>query len=111
MTRSALTALAVSLIAASALSAQRVVSSVDVSGTGIWYADSIRSAGSSLSPALRLDWSRATLAASGNVSQLGSGGLSLQGGVAPSVFTPSVGQFAMELAPSFGGSTHRDGTR
>jgi hypothetical protein len=114
MIRPALAALAaftVGLCAASGLSAQQVVSSVDVSGTGIWYADSIRSAGSSLSPALRLDWSRATLAASGNVSQLGNGGLSFQGAVAPSVFTPSVGLFALEIAPSFGGSTHRDGTR
>ena len=111
MIRPALTALAVSLIAARTLSAQRVVSSVDVSGTGVWYADSIRSAGSSLTPSLRLDWSRATLAASGNLSQLGSGGLSFQGAVAPSVFTPSVGRFSMELAPSLGGSTHQDGTR
>jgi hypothetical protein len=114
MIRPALVALAVFTVGlrpASRLSAQQVVSSVDVSGTGIWYADTIRSAGSSLSPALRLDWSRATLAASANVSQLGNGGLSFQGAVAPSVFTPSAGLFTMEIAPSFGGSTHRDGTR
>jgi hypothetical protein len=111
MIRPALAALTASLCAASGLSAQQMVSSVDVSGTGIWYADSIRSAGSSLSPALRLDWSRATLAASGNVSQLGNGGLSFQGAVAPSVFTPTAGLFSMEIAPSLGGSTHRDGTR
>ena len=114
MIRPALVALAVFTVGlrpASRLSAQQVVSSVDVSGTGIWYADSVRSAGSSLSPALRLDWSRATLAASANVSQLGNGGLSFQGAVAPSVFTPSAGLFTMEFAPSFGGSTHRDGTR
>jgi hypothetical protein len=114
MIRPALVALAVftvGLRAASRLSAQQVASSVDVSGTGIWYADSVRSAGSSLSPALRLDWSRATLAASANVSQLGNGGLSFQGALAPSVFTPSAGLFTMEFAPSFGGSTHRDGTR
>jgi hypothetical protein len=111
MIRSALAVLTASLIGGSALSAQRIVSSVDVSGTGVWYADSIRSAGSSLSPSLRLDWTRATLSASGNVSQLSSGGLSFQGAVSPSVFTPSVGSFTMELAPSVGGSTHRDGTR
>jgi hypothetical protein len=110
MIRPALAAAAASL-AASALSAQLVISSIDVSGTGVWYADSIRSAGSSLSPALRVDWSRATLAAFGNVSQLGSGGLSFQGAVAPSVFTPSAGPFAMELASSMGGSSHQDGTR
>lgn len=110
MTRRVLAALAASL-AGSALSAQRVETSVDLSGTGIWYADSIRSAGSSLSPALRVDWSRATLGASGNVSQLGNGGLSFQGVVSPSVFTPSAGPFTLELASSMGGSSHEDGTR
>ena len=104
-------AAAASLAVGRALPAQRVVSSVDVSGTSVWYADSIRSAGSSLSPAVQFDWSRATLGASGNVSQLGSGGLSFQGTISPSVFTPSAGVFSMELASSTGGSTHQDGTR
>ncbi|HEX8942899.1 MAG TPA: hypothetical protein VF785_07140, partial [Gemmatimonadaceae bacterium] len=111
MMRRALAAAAAGLLAGSVLPAQRVVSSVDVSGTGVWYADSIRSAGSSLSPALRIDWSHATLGASGNVSQLGGGGLSFQGALAPSVFTPSAGPFTMEFASSMGGSSHRDGTR
>lgn len=111
MMRPALAAVAASLAVGGVLSAQRVTSSVDVSGTGIWYADSIRSAGSSLSPALSIDWTHATLGAFGNVSQLGSGGLSVQGVVAPSVFTPNAGPFTMELASSMGGSSHQDGTR
>jgi hypothetical protein len=111
MIRHMLAAAAASLVVVGAVSAQRVVSSVDVSGTGVWYADTVRSAGSSLSPALRVDWSHATLGASGNVSQLGNGGLSFQGMIAPSVFTPSTGPFTMELASSMGGSTHQDGTR
>jgi AMP-activated protein kinase-like protein len=111
MTRPVLAAAAASLVAASSLAAQRVVSSVDVSGTGVWYADSIRSAGSSLSPALRVDWSHATLGASGNIAQLGSGGLSFQGVMEPSVFTPSAGPFSIEFASSIGGSSHQDGTR
>jgi hypothetical protein len=111
MMRRALAAAAASLAVSGALSAQRVVSSVDISGTGIWYADSIRSAGSSLSPALSIDWTRATLGAFGNVSQLGSGGLSVQGVVAPSIFTPNVGALSMEFASSLGGSSHQDGTR
>jgi hypothetical protein len=104
-------AAAATIAVGTTLSGQRVVSSIDVSGTGVWYADSIRSAGSSLNPALRVDWSRATLGVSGNVSQLGGGGLSAQGTVAPSIFTPSAGPFALELASSVGGSSHRDGTR
>ena len=111
MTRLVLAAVAALIAAASALSAQRVVSSIDASGTGVWYADSIRSAGSSLSPAVRIDWTRATLGAFGTVSQLGAAGLSFQGALAPSIFTPSAGPFALELASSMGGSSHRDGPR
>lgn len=93
------------------LSAQRVVTSVDLSGTGVWYADTVSSMGSSISPALRLDWSRLTVNAFGNVSLLGQGGRSFQGSIAPSVFTPSAGPFTAELASTLGGSTHEDGTR
>jgi hypothetical protein len=109
----ALAAFACSLSFGHALAAQRVVSSVDVSGTGVWYADSIRATGGSLNPAVRLDWPRATIAASGTVSELGGGGgnMSLQGLMAPSVFTPSIGPFTLELAAQLGGSTHQDGTR
>jgi hypothetical protein len=99
-----------SIVLAAALPAQRVVSSVDLSGTGVWYADSIHSTGSSLNPALRIDWSNATLGAFGNISQVG-GGLSLQGMLTPSISTPNVGPFSAELAGSLGGSTHPDGTR
>lgn len=96
---------------APSLSAQRVMSSVDVSGTGVWYADSIRSTGTSLAPAIRLDWPSATISASFSVSRLGGGGSSLQGALAPSVFTPSIGPLSAELAGSFGGSSHHDGTK
>ena len=91
-------------------SAQRITSSVDVSGTGVWYADTIRSAGASVSPAMRIDWSRATLGAATTLSRLG-GGVSVQGDLAPSLFTPSVGPAALEFAGALGGSTHEDGSR
>jgi hypothetical protein len=91
-------------------SAQRVTSTVDVSGTGVWYADTIRSAGTSVSPAVRIDWSRATLGATTTLSRLG-GGVSIQGDLAPSVFTPNVGPAALEFAGALGGSTHEDGSR
>lgn len=99
-----------SLLLTAALPAQRIVSSVDVSGTGVWYADSIHSAGSSLNPALRIDWGNGTLGAFGNVSRV-AGGVSAQGMLTPSIFIPSVGLFSGELAASLGGSTHPDGTR
>jgi hypothetical protein len=92
-------------------SAQRVTSSLDVSGTGVWYADTIRSTGSSLDPAIRFDWSHATIGAFGMLSRLGGSDISAQGTLVPSVFTPSIGPFALELSGSFGGSRHQDGTR
>jgi hypothetical protein len=98
-------------LSAASLSAQRVMSTVDVTGTGVWYADSIRAAGTSIAPALRLEWPSATLAGSFTLSHLSGGGSSIQGGVAPSLFTPSIGPFSAELAGSVGGSSHHDGTR
>jgi hypothetical protein len=96
---------------AASLPAQRVATSLDLSGTNVWYADSIRSGGGSISPALRLDWPRATIGAYANVSRLGGGALSTDGMLAPSMFTPSIGPFVGELAASLGGSSHQDGTR
>jgi hypothetical protein len=103
--------LAGSVVLTSTVVAQRVVSSVDVSGTSVWYADTIRSSGGSISPALRVDWSHATLGAYADVSRLGHGSLSAQSVVSPSIFSPSVGSFTGELGGSLGGSTHQDGTR
>jgi hypothetical protein len=106
-------ALAAALVLAAnsaAAPAQRVTSSVDIAGASLWYADSIRAMGSTISPALSVDWSRATIAASGTVSRLENDGVSAQGVVAPSLYTPSAGPLALELGGSFGGSTHRDGT-
>jgi hypothetical protein len=105
-----LAAAATGVVLASALPAQRVVSSIDLSGTGIWYADSVHSAGSSLNPAVRIDWPNVTLGAFGNLSRVGNG-VSAQGMLSPSVFSPAAGPFSAELAASLGGSTHPDGTR
>lgn len=99
----------IALLFAGALHAQRVTSSADVAGTGVWYGDSVRSSGGTFSPSARFEWPRATISASGSLSQLGSG-TSLQANIAPSVFTPSAGAFSLELAGNLGGSTHRDGT-
>ncbi len=92
------------------LPAQRVVSSIDVSGTSVWYADSVRSAGPSVTPAIELDWPRATIDGFATVSRLGAGGFSMEGGISPSIFTPNAGPVTAELAGSFGGSEHQDGT-
>jgi Carbohydrate-binding module 48 (Isoamylase N-terminal domain) len=109
--RSWITAIVAAGAIAAPLSAQRVVTSLDLSGTNVWYADTIRSGGAALSPALRLDWAHATVSAFANVSRLGNGGSSTDGMLAPSVFSPSIGPFVGELGGSLGGSGHQDGTR
>ena len=98
-------------LSAASVSAQRVMSTIDLTGTGVWYADSIRAAGTSIAPAIRFDWPNATLAGSFAFSQLGRTGSSIQGSVAPTVSTPSLGPFSAELEGSFGGSSHHDGTK
>jgi hypothetical protein len=103
--------LGMSIATPASLIAQRVVTSLDLSGTSVWYADSLKSGGGSLSPAVRLDWSRATVSAFANVSRLGSGNSSVDGLFAPSVFTPNAGPIVGEFAGSLGGSSHQDGTR
>jgi hypothetical protein len=108
--RAAALASAALSFATSALPGQRVESSVDLSGTNVWYADSLRSGGPSVNPSLRLGWAHATLNGSASVSRL-AGATSAQGVIAPSVFSPSVGPFAVELTGAFGGSTHADGSR
>jgi hypothetical protein len=110
VTRTAVLPLVAISLAASGVEAQRVESSVDLSGTNVWYADSIRSGGASVNPSLRLDWGHATVNGSASFSRLASA-TSVQGIVSPSVFSPSIGPFAIELTGSFGGSTHADGSR
>jgi hypothetical protein len=89
----------------------RAISSLDVSATSVTYADSVHASGASVTPAFRLDWTRATVGGSATFSQLAHNGSSLQASLAPSVYAPSAGPFTVELAGAFGGSTHNDGTR
>ena len=94
----------------SVVGAQRVKSTVDLAGAGLWYADSIRALGSTISPAVSIDWPRATIAAAGTLSRLDNNGGSAQGSLAPSLFSPDLGPLSFELAGALGGSAHRDGT-
>jgi hypothetical protein len=97
--------------AASDAGAQRIASSLDAGGTSLRYADTLSATGAVLSPALTVTWPRATIAGTASFAQLSSGGLSSQGALAGSIFTPSAGPFAGEFASSLGGSAHQDGTR
>jgi hypothetical protein len=91
--------------------AQRVFSTIDLGTASMRYADSIGAAALSVSPALRVDWTQATLRAAGTFAQLGSHGWSTQGTLGLSSFTPSISALSGEFALSTGGSAHWDGAR
>ncbi len=90
--------------------AQRISSSVDIGGAAMRYADSLTANGGSVSPALAIEWPRATLGGAATVSRFASG-LSSQGAMNASVFSHAAGLFVAELEGTAGASAHQDGTR
>jgi len=93
------------------VTAQVASASIDVGGAVLRYADSLRATAVTLAPALQAGVGPATVMAYGTGSRLDVGSWSVQGGLAASVFSPSLGPLRGELAGSAGGSAHRDGTR
>lgn len=89
--------------------AQRIVSSLDAQATRLRYADTLDASAIGLTPSLRLGWDNAMLRASGTYAQLAHA-WSADGSIGASVFTPSAGALSAELAGTFGGSAHQDGT-
>lgn len=89
---------------------QRVTSSLDIGGAAMRYADSLTANGGSLSPAIAVEWPRATLGGAATVSRFATG-WSSQGAMNASLFSHSAGLFVAELASTAGGSVHQDGTR
>lgn len=100
------------LLAASATAAdaQTLATSLDVGGVGVRYADSVNLSSMALSPALRLESPRATLAADGTYSLAGAALWSAQGELSASLFTGRLGPLRPELDGDVGGSTHASGT-
>lgn len=90
--------------------AQRVSSSLDIGGAAMRYADSLTANGGSVSPALAVEWPRATLGGAATFSHFASG-WSSQGAVNASLFSHSAGLFIAEFEGTAGGSAHQDGTR
>ena len=103
-------AFALLLALAPAARGQRVVPTLELGGSAVRYADSASSSAATVSPALRLDADRFTLAAAGTFSK-SAGSWSTHGGLQSSLFTPAVGVLLGELNGSAGGSAHRDGAR
>ncbi len=92
------------------LIAQRVLT-VDLGGSAIRYADTLSTTAISVSPMLRLQSGRASLQASGSLSQLDTGGWTTQGALGASLYTPKAGPLVGEVAGVAGGSAHQDATR
>ena len=74
------------------------------------YADSVNSNGGSLTPALSVEWPRATLGGAATFSHFASG-WSSQGALNASMFSRGAGPLVGEFAATAGGSAHQDGTR
>lgn len=98
-----------SIVVSGAVGAQRISSSVDLDGSRLRYADTVDASATEITPTLRVDWSRATLTASGTYAQLASA-WSADGSASASLFTPTRRGWSGELAGTLGGSTHKDGT-
>lgn len=97
-------------VAAPRVRAQHVVPTLDVGGVGIRYADTVRTSGATVAPAIEADWDRATVNAAGSFSRLATG-WTTNGAVGASLYTPSAGPVVGELAGTAGGSANQDGTR
>lgn len=90
---------------------QSLSATLDAGAAAVRYADSLEITAATLTPTLALLAPAATLTAAGTFAQGGSGVWSLQGQLAGSAFTPSLGSVRGELIGSAGGSAHQDGTR
>ncbi|HEY9428571.1 MAG TPA: glycogen-binding domain-containing protein [Gemmatimonadaceae bacterium] len=91
--------------------AQTFSATLDAGAAAVRYADSLEVTAATLSPTLSLLSPAAALSAAGTFAQGGRGAWSLQGQLAGSAFTPSLGSLRAELVGSAGGSAHEDGTR
>lgn len=102
--------LAGALLAPFALGAQASVFTLDAGVSRMRFADSLAASALSLSPALRVAGSRASLAASGTLSRLG-GASTTSGLLDASLFTPARRGWSAELQGTAGGSSHSDGSK
>lgn len=109
--RSRLVGVVLLLAAPCTASAQRLSATLDAGAAAVRYADSLDVSAATLSPAFDFTTPSTTVSGAGTLAQGGSGIWSLQGQLAGSAFTPSLGNLRAELAGSAGGSAHEDGTR
>ena len=98
------------LCSAPAAWGQRVSPSLDIGGAAMRYADSLTANGGAITPALSIEWPRATIGGAATFSHFPAG-WSSQGALNGSVFSRPAGVLVGEVAGTAGGSAHQDGTR
>jgi hypothetical protein len=91
--------------------AQSVTSTLEGGAATMQYADSIDATAMSVTPSVWSTWKRASLGATGTVTQFTSGAWTIQGTAAGSALTRRAGKFAGEFVGFAGGSAHEDGAR
>jgi hypothetical protein len=98
--------LAVSAVLPLPLESQATTVRIDLSGSRVRYAESMRTTAVSLTPELTADWPNALFRAVASYSQLSGGGSALQGNGGFSLYTPALGAVLGELE-AFGGGTRQ----
>lgn len=109
--RPALALLAIAALAPTGADAQRVTSTVELSGLKLRYADSIDATSVAVSPTFGIAGRRASFELGGTLSRFDGGDWAGQGSLTGGVFAPAGRRLAGELAGWAGGSAHEDGTK
>jgi hypothetical protein len=102
--------LAIAFLMPQSAGAQRVTSSLELSGLKLRYADSVDASSVALSPGFGIAGRLASLELGGTFSRFDAGGWAAQGSLTGGVMAPLTRGFAGEVAGWAGGSTHKDGT-
>lgn len=97
------------IVAATDAAAQRLASSIDVTGMSMRYHDSLSASGTSVSPAIRTEWGRGTLSLSGVYTARGAAGSALEGSVGGSLFSPAWKKLLVEGAATAHGASQQQG--
>ena len=103
--------LAIAALAPTAVNAQRVTSTLELSGLKLRYADSVDASSVALSPSFGITGRRASVELDGTLSRFDSGDWAGQGSLTGGVFAPVGRRLAAELAGWAGGSAHEDGAK
>jgi len=103
--------LAIAALAPAVAAAQRVTSTLELSGLKLRYADSVNATSVAVSPSFGIAGRRASFELGGTLSRFDSGNWAGQGSLTGGVFAPLGRRLAGELAGWAGGSAHQDGTR